>query len=129
MGDFDGMPALKSLDEDDLVIKVKEEPIEQNDFEAKKIKLDHPDLMISDHDDAIAETIKVEIDPEDAVIMHYQDDSSDDNEDHFKNVFKVKEENTEGDENYHNIKVENFEYENEISEEDEILRNTAGQKI
>ena len=128
MGDFDGMPALKSLDEDDLVIKVKEEPIEQNDFKAKKIKLDHPDLMISDHD-AIAETIKVEIDPEDAVIMHYQDDSSDDNEDHFKNVFKVKEEITEGDENYHTIKVETFEYENEISEEDEILRNTAGQKI
>ena len=74
MGDFDGMPALKSLDEDDIVIKVKEEPIEQkNEFESgtgnKRIKLD-PDLMISDHD--LAETIKVEINPEDAVIMHYQ---------------------------------------------------------
>ena len=139
MGDFDGMPALKSLDEDDFVIKVKEEPIEhQNEFEfgyhpdqdstgypaEKKFKMD-PDLISSD----AAETIKVEIDPEDAVIMHYQDDSSDDETNQYENnVFNVKEEILEEDRNNYIIKlpsgkessfkVENHhQYENEISED------------
>ena len=131
MGDFDGMPALKSLDEDDFVIKVKEEPIEhQNDFEfgyhpdqdstgypaEKKFKMD-PDLISSD----AAETIKVEIDPEDAVIMHYQDDSSDDETNQYENnVFNVKEEILKvfpsGKES--SISVENHhQYVNEISED------------
>ena len=139
MGDFDDMPALKSLDEDDFVIKVKEEPIEhQNEFEfgyhpdqdstgypaEKKFKMD-PDLISSD----AAETIKVEIDPEDAVIMHYQDDSSDDETNQYENnVFNVKEEILEEDRNNYIIKlpsgkessfkVENHhQYENEISED------------
>ena len=54
-----------------------------------------PDLISSD----AAETIKVEIDPEDAVIMHYQEDSSDDDEtnQYENNVFNLKEEILEED--------------------------------
>ena len=59
-----------------------------------------------------------------------QDDTSDD-EDH-ENVFKVKEEIIEDENNYHEqktIKVEKIEYENEISTEDETGTGNVWKRV